>query len=54
MLITQGRYSSYLDEYNKITILVPKSYYNGEIAPFKLINMTTSEAYELKVEEKFD
>ena len=54
MLIAQGRYSSYLDEYNKITILVPKSYYNGEIAPFKLINMTTSEAYELKVEEKFD
>ena len=42
MLITQGRYSSYLDEYNKITILVPKSYYGGEIAPFRLVNMTTS------------
>ena len=54
MLMTQGRYSSYLDEYNKITILVPKSYYGGEIAPFKLMNTNTLEVFELKVEEKFD
>ena len=54
MLMTQGRYSSYLDEYNKITILVPKSYYGGEIAPFKLMNTNTLEVLELKVEEKLD
>ena len=54
MLMTQGRYSSYLDEYNKITILVPKSYYGGEIAPFKLMNTNTLEVFELKVEEKLD
>ena len=52
--MTQGRYSSYLDEYNKITILVPKSYYGGEIAPFKLMNTNTLEVLELKVEEKLD
>ena len=52
--MTQGRYSSYLDEYNKITILVPKSYYGGEIAPFKLMNTNTLEVFELKVEEKLD
>ena len=54
VLMSQGRYSSYLDEYNKITILVPKSYYGGEIAPFKLVNAETLEAFELKVEEKID
>ena len=50
----QGRFSSYLDEYNKITILVPKSYYGGEIAPFRLVNLMNQEVLELKVEEKFD
>lgn len=54
MVTLQGRYSSYLDEYNKITILAPKSYYGGEIAPFKLVNTKTLEMFELKVEEKID
>lgn len=54
MLTTQGRFSCYLDEYNKITILVPKSYYGGEISPFKLRSLETQEELELKVEEKFD
>ena len=54
MVTSQGRYSSYLDEYNKITILAPKSYYGGEIAPFKLVNTKTLEMFELKVEEKID
>ena len=54
MLMTQGKYSAYLDEYNKITILVPKSYYEGDIAPFKLRDLETQEELELKVEEKFD
>ena len=54
MLTAQGRFSSYLDEYNKITILVPKSYYGGEIGPFKLRSLETQEELELKVEEKFD
>lgn len=54
MINIQGRFSSYLDEYNKITILVPKSYYGGEIAPFRLIDSSNLELFELKVEEKLD
>jgi pullulanase len=54
VLTMQGRFSCYLDEYNKITVLVPKSYYGGEIDPFYLIDTETSETYELKVEEKCD
>ncbi|MDE5977388.1 MAG: type I pullulanase [Turicibacter sp.] len=52
--MTQGRFSAYLEEYNKITILVPKSYSNGEIGPFKLANMASAEVYELKIDEKHD
>ncbi|HAX73108.1 MAG TPA: type I pullulanase [Firmicutes bacterium] len=53
-MATEEKVSAYLDEYNKITVLVPKSYYEGNIAPFKLCNCKTDTIYEMKVEEKHD
>ncbi|MGL4372858.1 MAG: alpha-amylase family glycosyl hydrolase, partial [Turicibacter sp.] len=50
----QERFSSYLDEYQKITVIVPKNYYDGEIAPFKLIGHHMDTYIELKVDEKYD
>ena len=50
--MTKNKFKAYFDEYNKITVLVGRHYNNGEIAPFSLFDMETSESYELKVEER--
>ncbi|MCL1948892.1 MAG: type I pullulanase [Turicibacter sp.] len=52
--MTKANYTAYLDEYNKITILVCKSYHYGETAPFTLVDAKRQETIELKIEEKVD
>jgi len=52
--MTKANYAAYLDEYNKITILVNKSYHNGDTAPFALVDSNQQEMTELKIEEKVD
>ena len=43
---------AYLDEYNKLTLIVPKSYYGGENTPFSLEEKVTGTVINLKIEEK--
>ena len=46
-------FEAYLDEYRKITLMVPRTYYNGEVEPFVLEENQTKSQIELKVEERY-
>ncbi len=45
-------FAAYMDEYHKITLIVPNSYYGGEVGPFVLQEQATNTITELRIEEK--
>ena len=47
-------YSAYRDEFNKYTIITPKTYYNGENAPFVVKDSKDGKLYELIIQERID
>ena len=52
--MAKSQYSAYREEFNKYTIITPKSYYNGENAPFVIKDPLNNKYYELIIQEKID
>ena len=52
--MAKSQYSAYREEFNKYTIITPKSYYNGENAPFLIKDLRNDKYYELIIQEKID